>query len=584
MHDRVSSCILLLTLFMFLLALTPVADFEGTVTPSATVVSELENRGICLAGMPHGPITIDGDADFSATALLEGWPGDGSPENTFIIDGLDIDLGGNYGSCITIINTQVSFIIRNCRLTGADSRDWWSGGLGAGILLRDVSNCELVNNKCYSNLRGIFIETSDSITLFNNTCNNNGWGIWLADSDFSTVFNNTCNSNAYDGISLPGGYSNTVSDNICNSNSWGIWQVGSFYNMVMNNTCNSNEFHGIELGGSYFNMVSDNTCNNNTQYGIYINDSEFNTVSNNICNNNQFSIYLEESHRSIVANNICNNNGIGIYVRASDNNTVADNTCTSNGRHGFYLSDSSYNNMTNNICNNNWIGICLNNSYWNTVVNNTCNDNRIGIYLYESYYNTVASNTCFNNNEHDILEEFESGKFVPSVLLLVGLLGITPMAIVVLGPGLRKAFEAWQLEEKKRREAYDEERRRWEADQEARLVEERQKRRYKDDITYPGEVRRFTIILRGRSIDLSFWIKMVVIIFILFIIPIEFSYWSSESNGVIWIDSVIIDYYDEEVWSNAQIAFSNPSTIAAAFAICLPAIVLNRRIRNQRAT
>ena len=70
-------------------------------------------------GIPHGAIAIDGNANFSATALLKGWPGDGSPENPFIINGLEIDLNGAYGSCIAISNTQVSFIIRNCNLTGA---------------------------------------------------------------------------------------------------------------------------------------------------------------------------------------------------------------------------------------------------------------------------------------------------------------------------------------------------------------------------------------------------------------------------------------------------------------------------------
>ncbi|MHA2302672.1 MAG: hypothetical protein ACXACD_17130, partial [Candidatus Thorarchaeota archaeon] len=68
---------------------------------------------------PHSNITIDGDANFSATALLEGWPGDGSPENPYIIDGLDIDLGGGVGHCISISNTRVNFTISNCTLTGA---------------------------------------------------------------------------------------------------------------------------------------------------------------------------------------------------------------------------------------------------------------------------------------------------------------------------------------------------------------------------------------------------------------------------------------------------------------------------------
>ncbi|MHA1909534.1 MAG: hypothetical protein ACW98Y_19705, partial [Candidatus Thorarchaeota archaeon] len=93
MPNRVSRCFLLLTLFMFLLALatnvTPLADLEGIAAQPTTGVSEPEERGMLVAGTPHGPIAIDGDASFSDIAQLEGWPGDGSPENPYIIDGLD---------------------------------------------------------------------------------------------------------------------------------------------------------------------------------------------------------------------------------------------------------------------------------------------------------------------------------------------------------------------------------------------------------------------------------------------------------------------------------------------------------------
>ena len=122
-RDRVSRCFLSVTLLMFLLTLvanvTTVSNFDEIAHQSDVVDSELEREEIPLAGTPHAPIAIDGDANFTDTALLEGWHGDGSPENPFIIDRLDIDLGGNNGSCISITNTQVSFIISNCNLTGA---------------------------------------------------------------------------------------------------------------------------------------------------------------------------------------------------------------------------------------------------------------------------------------------------------------------------------------------------------------------------------------------------------------------------------------------------------------------------------
>ncbi|MFX1440344.1 MAG: right-handed parallel beta-helix repeat-containing protein [Promethearchaeota archaeon] len=645
-RNKVNRCFLSVTLSMFMLALaanvTPVTDLEGIAAQSAVVVSEPERGGMLAAGTPHGPIAIDGDANFSDMALLEAWPGDGSPENPYIIDGLNIDLDGRRGSCISVSNTRVCFITSNCNLTGAYQNYMdWIQSQGAGINLENVTGGELVNNTCNRNDFGIILYDSDYNTVANNTCNNNTIGIcfgnpimenMLGDSDSNTVANNTCSSNEY-GISLWDSDYNTIANNTCNNNRDGIVIGESDYNTVVNNTCTSygRDFtHGIRLYDSHDDTVANNTCNNNGD-GIVIDESNYNTVVNNTCNNNWNGIFLDgsdsntmanntcsyngdgiyigNSNSSIVMYNICNNNSIGIHLTYSDSSTVVNNTCSSNDI-GISLRDSDYNTIANNTCNSNTeygigleysqnntvanntcnsnteYGIGLEYSQNNTVANNTCSYNMVGIYLYESYYSTMANNTCFNNTEHDILEEFESGKFVPLVFLLVGLLGVTPGAIVVLGPGLRKAFEAWQLEGNNRREAYDEERRRWEADQEARLVEERRKRRYKDDITYPGVVRRFTIILMGRSIDLFFWIKMAVAILILFIIPIEITYFDSFITDYyeISVSSVLIDYNDSRDSYSPPLTISHPMTLAIAFLICIPAILLNRKIRNQNST
>ncbi|MHA1924984.1 MAG: right-handed parallel beta-helix repeat-containing protein [Candidatus Thorarchaeota archaeon] len=295
-RDRVSRCFLSATLFMLLLALianmTPFTDLDRISHQSTTVVSEPERRGMLLAGTPHGPIAIDGDANFADTALLEGWPGDGSPGNPYIIDGLDIDLDGGYGSCIGISNTRVFFTIRNCKLTGAVF----------GMLLENVINGELVNN----------------------TCSSNDWGIWLEESD-----------------------SNTVASNNCTSNRRGIYLYSSDSNIVTENTCNNNEA-GIRLYGSIHNTVTENTCNSNvrgesdwTGNGIYLDYSDDNTVISNTCSSNtECGISLYESDSNTVANNTCNNNEVGIALVSGDYNTVANNTCLGNTEHDIYLHDS----------------------------------------------------------------------------------------------------------------------------------------------------------------------------------------------------------------------------------------------------
>ena len=61
---------------------------------------------------PHNPIYIDGNADFASQASAEGWPGDGSAGNPYIIEGYDINASTTNG--IDIRNTDVYFVIRDC--------------------------------------------------------------------------------------------------------------------------------------------------------------------------------------------------------------------------------------------------------------------------------------------------------------------------------------------------------------------------------------------------------------------------------------------------------------------------------------
>jgi parallel beta-helix repeat protein len=303
--------------------------------------------GRLVPGTPHDPITIDGDANFSDTALLEGWPGDGSPENPFIISGLDIRSEANFLPCIDISNTRVSFTISHCNLIDSHGGNGEENWRAAGICLYNVTNGLLVNNICSNNKRGINLVESDSNIVVNNNCSRSlEWGIFLHRSDHNTVVNNTCNGNGdeIEGEFIQGGY-------------------------------------GIFLGDSNSNIVENNTCNNNG-CGIRLEGSDSNTVADNTCNTNEYGISLFNSDSITMANNTCSNNDRGITLYLSESNTVANNMCNSNDK-----------------------GIELEHSEFNTVSDNTCNNNRIGIYLYYSDFNTVANNTCLGNIEHDIFDE-----------------------------------------------------------------------------------------------------------------------------------------------------------------------------------
>ncbi|MFW9886607.1 MAG: nitrous oxide reductase family maturation protein NosD [Candidatus Thorarchaeota archaeon] len=278
--------------------------------PSLMVLEPWEKRNYVVR-TPHDAIAIDGDANFTATALLEGWPGDGSPESPFIFDGLKIDFEYEPGDCISISSTRVSFIIRNCNLTGAGFIPAFEESpAGGGIILYNTSNGVLVNNICNYNIDGIILADSDSNIVVNNICNRNDHhGIYLWHSNSNTVTDNTCKyHNEFAGINL-GGSNNTVANNTCNNNMVGI-KIGWFstesdYNIVMHNICNNNTDYGIRLIESDFNTVADNTCNNN-RIGIYLDDeSESNTMENNtFSGNTEHDIFHELARLEFVAQEI----------------------------------------------------------------------------------------------------------------------------------------------------------------------------------------------------------------------------------------------------------------------------------------
>jgi hypothetical protein len=84
--------------------------------------------------MKHNAIYIDGDDNFNETTLTENWPGNGSLQNPFIIQELDIDLGGTAEPCIHINSTRVHFIIRDCNLLGSNQSD----GVGIKLLISSI--------------------------------------------------------------------------------------------------------------------------------------------------------------------------------------------------------------------------------------------------------------------------------------------------------------------------------------------------------------------------------------------------------------------------------------------------------------
>ncbi|MHA2212748.1 MAG: right-handed parallel beta-helix repeat-containing protein, partial [Candidatus Thorarchaeota archaeon] len=138
----------------------------------------------------HFPIIIQNDIDF----LDQGFPGSGSSEDPYVIEGLSIVYDG---FCIAIEDTDSSFIIRNCYFE--------SSGMGAirlersyngiiekcvivggtdGISLSDASGCTIRDNTIYDSTVGLHVSQVIDCIVANNTISHCTTGIEV--SGYST--------------------------------------------------------------------------------------------------------------------------------------------------------------------------------------------------------------------------------------------------------------------------------------------------------------------------------------------------------------------------------------------------------------
>jgi len=286
------------------------AEQNGTVGSSHLAAHAV---AVQSRGAPHAPIHISGNDDFASQAANESWPGDGTEQNPYIIAGYEIDAnGGTY--CIWIENTDVWFIVRDCKVWNATNTA--SEPYGTGIYLYNVSHGTLANNNCSGNSKyGIYLGSSSNNTLTNNICFANSWsggislasGIFLASSNSNHIRNNNCSSN---------------SDN-------GIYLEYSSNNKIMNNTCSQNSHSGIRVEYSSNNIIDNNTCFSNNIRGIYTSDSNT-TLNNNSCYSNGCGMEITGSQIIIMHNNCSCNYGVGIDLYTS-NSVIAYNDLYRNG-------------------------------------------------------------------------------------------------------------------------------------------------------------------------------------------------------------------------------------------------------------
>lgn len=265
----------------------------------------------------HESIVIKSDADF----VTLGFPGDGSPENPYIIEGLNIT--SSMTPLIQIGHTTVYFHMRNNFLNGLTSE----GHIPEGIHLSYVSHGTIASNIITNCTVGILIEHSKEIIVSHNTVSNIRLGMIFSYSEYNIISHNTIFNSRLCGIYLSKSGNNTAIHNIVSNTS-----------SIFGN--NLRPFGPVPYGTGFYLAISGN-----------------NTVSNNtISNNSGDGLHQWNSGDTIISyNTVLSNGGTGIFIEMeSDNNGLSNNTVSNNGETGIYLRNSKQNTVKwNNFLGNN---------------------------------------------------------------------------------------------------------------------------------------------------------------------------------------------------------------------------------------
>jgi len=400
-------------------------------------------------------IFIDGHGTFTAKAISEGWSGDGSLYDPYIIENYTIRAISEHG--IEIRNTNLHFIIRNVSITNGRSNYYH------GFYLYNVTNGILKNNTADNNLAGFLLVDSDNNTFIDNEANNNLHGFRFWHSNINTLTNSTVNSNLEYGIYLDNSNYNDITRNILFFNEiGGIFEVDCVGNDMSYNRLTPEMFFVESDSGrfdadGFFTLIwgVSYDADNYTLYqnggilaeGLTVMEYNITDLSpgtyefyvkafniNGEVDSNIFEVIVKfhiiidgnlDFHQTAIEENFTGDGSLndpyvienyeisatiehGVLIKNINLHfiirdvIVSDNILSSYC--GFYLENVTHGRLEDNTAYNNQYGFFLKNSFNNTLIANTAIGNTNGLMLNCSYLNNLTANIIIENRHGFSLE------------------------------------------------------------------------------------------------------------------------------------------------------------------------------------
>ena len=281
----------------------------------------------------YAPINITGNADF----IGQGWFGDGTPDDPFLIENLDIT---SNATCIRIADTTACFIIRDCQLESFWDEDYAIGY--NAVELSNVSNGVLENCDIYGSASCILlVDCNDTEVRGCRLRSISAHGLYGIRLHECRILENNIPQSGMHGVELMDGNDIDLTDNqISDSLQSGV----SFDNLsrctITDNAVSSCNGHGMRFDELLDSSVFGNSITLNGAYGLYAYAINSSFVNNTVTENHGYGIDLTGSGNTLYGNTI-GGNGVSNARDRGSNNTWDDSVSLGNAW-GDYTGFGSY--------------------------------------------------------------------------------------------------------------------------------------------------------------------------------------------------------------------------------------------------
>jgi parallel beta-helix repeat protein len=302
-------------------------------------------------------IYITSNSQFATQASNNGWLGNGTQSNPYVI--YDYDINASSANGIDIRNTNVYFIIRGCNITS--TTDSYKG-----IYISSVTNCCIEDTTVIHGTYGIYASSCTNTVL--DSCSvtfATGSGMYIAVCNGVTITDCIASSNSNNGIQLVSCTVAVISGGEMSSNSLrGIYVAAGNNTVISGTQTSSNGYEGIYLTSassvSTKNVtVSGVISTSNSRSGICLASCKYVTITGSNFSSNDNTGYAGifvntgTSVELTITENDLWNNYYGVYLKDSTNIDVYLNDFLSN-THQAYDNKGSENSWNMTGIGNHW--------------------------------------------------------------------------------------------------------------------------------------------------------------------------------------------------------------------------------------